>query len=1796
MKLTVPKRVLLGLVAAGVILNTVSFYVVSAASSTSVTDTLININKIKQTDTSNSTSTSTKISTENAVINVKTGNATVNQFKNFLQTKTATKSELTAFGWSFIISQFSTPFYNNLADTLNTSVFQQLSDQGITINSNPAVSDGFVDSQFTSKLVINSANMQMVRKSIIADLAYMPLYNYADGSTATVANILGDNNGLETAGLYFLDKYYYMDPTSSITENDLLIGSQNVYNANKQYITDSINSLNTLNAETTSSDQTDLKNLKYKEVKIPAYLSSDITTLYNQIFVQNYVELHLADIKKSDAFQAAVSGDKNGTVAMHFIETIASDPLSIDSYGDVCYLDANGDYVMLYPNYANPIFTAKTSNLQLSIGACNSSGFDKISVASDSDYQGIYQSHYENNQLTGRTAVIAALQKNGLSEYSSSAAATLISSALGTSGYSNLYNSLYSTTGETLLSNEKMFAFNKAIATLYSTNIRKKVLATAPTNLASGTTDIMDITADTKSYMTRFIPNLADGTSTNFGNQLIFTKSPSMCAYVTDNVNPFTIIELPTAINSTGGTSWGYEKADATISALPVPTTTLIKTAKTEFTENMELSPEGCASVFIKFVLAIRGFFGTATGVNVLQSFLAGAAKSAHFLYPTATDGSAGDAMMASQYLKQEYSTANLRVDDDFAFTAGMKNIYNDATLTTVSASATTSNDTTGGTSYTTFSIPTKALDMGQSWNIYSDNPKGMFEGTLLKYQTGNSSANYRLDTIYYFIRDNRVSNKWEEYPAEDVSMTSFVWLNYYLSQLNFANVTFLSDTNSELDSSAVLLPYQKSASADNKVLFAASNETTTESLSDTASKAYGIKTQVAEFSPYTLVLGLMKNTDFDKLTASTVSVAAETTTPSNLLQTLGNFFKSPLTAIGNIIAGFLQWAHDGIAVGQFGQIFNISWISDTGFMQIVFSWYWFLVGILIVLMACYKLIRNSVDKSSSLGTSIAHIVLCIVMAVLPMVVFYGTIIGYNKISDSLLNNVTNKMALEDLEINNESKIDEDLGFEQQYQLFRQQFSTIQTTYDEIRLQLLNGWNDWDNTPVYSSSDISLKTLSDQVAYDQIANIGRVIKSSGSYTATNPDPADLVPSAWYSCKGFVPVHENLYKNSLYYYFYDWIKSQYLSYFATIGDTTTSTSSESLLAFENYAKQMSFGTEKSAIDNEKSIFADEQNALINLKGGVSTMYNDVDYVYGKSLAAPDGYLQEQDLFGLGYLFKTNSSAESDMIKDESTSDYSGSNLALAASALRSDNLPLGFLLESPYWKIYSQSMYLQKQALSTNYLPPFSSNYIFKYTNDSNFGRRSLLATTVDLDKASSYVNSYYSPKITPLEYKLIALNAKIYKDVVQLLKYHQTSVRDASLMNELALVCTFDFNSEFGGYKIDGTTVQPTKFTGSSMDLDKLIRVMYTPANMFDTADTNSIFVQDGTQTIYMIYDRSFGIITAIVVVLAELLVAIVTFFRMILLWVIFILAAIFSLLYYVIRKDTSSKLWYGVLVQIMALFGCQFVTIWMLSVLTDYMSTSSDGMLILYSLGLLILFAANLIVTGVCVWMIFKDATNVGGSIAYQFSGMLMDQIKGGFRDMFAKHSGINAGNVSILNENKAKSDTDCSNGDASRMEEIRDAAERVSDSQHLEGNQSEAESLDDQEQFTQSEAGGVNKTDPSEEDVSNNNTANDAATASNDTTSNASNQESEHSVPSEEQRSSTDSMNESQRASNDVIDSSSFDNNYVNRSNDSESQAASSSEPAQKADGVKNKSDTGNHNNSGDSTTAFSDNNFRI
>ena len=495
-------------------------------------------------------------------------------------------------------------------------------------------------------------------------------------------------------------------------------------------------------------------------------------------------------------------------------------------------------------------------------------------------------------------------------------------------------------------------------------------------------------------------------------------------------------------------------------------------------------------------------------------------------------------------------------------------------------------------------------------------------------------------DQLVMLLRDTRIDDVWTIYGVDDVSLITFVWMNYYLPkslvfrtfvdgtydntkifenfQKNFYNswsqladntnktydefrennsdsnlaiepmeTIFGDSTNVQWPKNTVIMgPYiecfgESSKSGDNYSISLPSDiaqrfnyklypdtsptpclvvqsyiQGTPADGAVTAADVVKYGQNYVSINVYDLFMGVYKNTNTNlNLIANVTGAGGDNVifSKNDILSGLWQLVRYPGSSITNIISSILQFAHSAMTGASFANFFQLSWLTNTEYWQTMLKYYFIVMLALVSFSVVYIILKAVTNKQLRFVDTGKHVVVNIALVVLPLFLVHGLVFTTDSITKTSLSASMDKSAVAETSAYVISKNNQNAVFEAGYQMFRDNLSTVEDTLSQYSYQTPKTYLASVNEFVYANQ--TLQNSLNNTGYSQILSQGL--------------------DRWYDYRNFVPVHKKLYSEDLYYYFYDFIKWQYLQYLSSIDEGQS-------IVLSSRAYEYQFGADPSVI--------------------------------------------------------------------------------------------------------------------------------------------------------------------------------------------------------------------------------------------------------------------------------------------------------------------------------------------------------------------------------------------------------------------------------------------------------------------------------------------------------------------------------------------------------------------------------------------------------------------------------------
>lgn len=969
-----------------------------------------------------------------------------------------------------------------------------------------------------------------------------------------------------------------------------------------------------------------------------------------------------------------------------------------------------------------------------------------------------------------------------------------------------------------------------------------------------------------------------------------------------------------------------------------------------------------------------------------------------------------------------------------------------------------------------------------------------------IELENGNNA-----NALRFILNDQRVSDVLENYPLEDITLLSFVWRNYYIPQTPFrtklntatsdtegsyklkndSSIVFKVDEDSFICEDVALTPYNAissiEASVNNTLVWTNACSSEQESklspgVVDTGTglgeiDSLGVNHTSVHRVSYNfgiLLLAVNKNTQGDNLTNLVAGYdASKEFNTDDIMNKVAYFFEHPVISIANIFLGFVQMVHNNVAVGSVGNIFDISWVIDLAIAKGLLKWYIATSAAICCVVLVIRGLRYIFNKKQKLSGIIREWGMTVCLSTVPVIVLYSLSDGLKLMSTAMTRDIAGNLAAVEIEKEVTASENLNINFETVYTAYKEQFEGIEDNYEKLSIKVPLRWNASLKQMEYKNQTI--KELYDSVEYSNILASAKLEASMLEATASDDDTIETmyknqdasVNHLYYSYTEFIPVNYEKYSSNIFYYFYDYIKYQYLAYWA-------SQSEGSSAAFASAAKNFSLPD----IENDElwssyvgRMWNAEKNMLLKSYNGMYIMMHDKDYTYDK-LYDSDGDavytgVYPTDMFGISYLFnmtdlssvekgysgmpsteylqamKTDNQLSAWKAYTQDTYSKNMGNYSSTASELArmqrinrsylvKDFYPLAYIMDNPAWQLikYNNPAITRKPS-SDNFIDyTFTPHYIESEFEDNYVGIPKV--STLNANNMGSMRTAIEGLKFTSLTGKRIpwraygsksALYAHTFtgddysKDMTDFetltTEFTEDAFKQVKDLTEYLQGDIRDSSLIFAAALVATMEFNKT-FSGGFLENNHLEPRSFTE----DSMDLDKFMrvtyarsmddITKNTNVMYMIYEQEGGIVTAIVVALTEIMIFVTMLARVAVLFLLLLGCAYVCFCYTFHKFKERQTMVIGLLTQLLQIIASQFVLIFVVTQSMSWVSTMNTTVTRLFVAILMLLCCFAL--TRWSLYMLFvllKDFKNFGGAIIQGSVNATMARMQSAFTDI---------------------------------------------------------------------------------------------------------------------------------------------------------------------------------------------------
>lgn len=853
-------------------------------------------------------------------------------------------------------------------------------------------------------------------------------------------------------------------------------------------------------------------------------------------------------------------------------------------------------------------------------------------------------------------------------------------------------------------------------------------------------------------------------------------------------------------------------------------------------------------------------------------------------------------------------------------------------------------------------------------------------------------AGRYFISQYYLLTRDNRISGKLGANSVNDIALVTYFWDRYYMpdkmamwgvllediwknkdfvqdnleegreSFEDWSEMNVIENTEEEMaedrsmnlenyiykylrPDDIVFLPYASSTTdstlrvyyTPHEELIMASVFNQTQSRSEWESwQGAALPNTRIPVNYHDYIMCLQKNTDYVHNYQIQPTITPEATKNydvEDLMTIAGEFATNPVSAIKYIVSGMMFDGHRIFGIGPLGSSFDLNWITTNPLYIWISARYVSFIAVVLCAILMIRVVRYLLaGRKDSLWGLAQDCGLLVCTSMVPILVLNSFIWCFSITSKGLLREASYKSLLYETQLKAAERINSDAAVDTEIAIFKQQFDGLTGLYDGVMFDYIQQYDYLNDEPIYAQEAWS----------DMLENV----------------KFQLTYKGWYDKDGFVPVHRNYYDTSIYYFFYDYLKSSMINYYARAEDGALGQYT-SLCSKFDYS-DMDIATLPQ--DKQREILLVEQEFAMS-KGGFRRMLRDAEYVYGESILLANDTIYDKpymrDIWGMYMIFEEPGSVFAD-------------------SSLQTQ------IRKSGYWQTWTRSAPFVYNNNTFRKLHPDISSTDLNYANPDviyyETGRTQLFTSVLDaynpdlnpgLSSSDGVaLNQHFNPvELTPFEAQLAKVIEKSYDDIVEILDLMPDQISDETAISVAAILLTCNLNNMMG--------VEPSMPILSSMNMDMLLRTILI---------RDITHLENGVNLLYGLLDEGFGLIGVFAVIFFEVLVAVLFVMRIGLI----VSTIMLSLTYGMVQfgfKDFSyrNRLLIGCVTQYIACFLLHTI-----SLFTVYGMAKAISYLhavpVIGTLGVLCLAIVAFIFLGILhikLWTIFiADWRHLGGAI----------------------------------------------------------------------------------------------------------------------------------------------------------------------------------------------------------------------
>lgn len=661
----------------------------------------------------------------------------------------------------------------------------------------------------------------------------------------------------------------------------------------------------------------------------------------------------------------------------------------------------------------------------------------------------------------------------------------------------------------------------------------------------------------------------------------------------------------------------------------------------------------------------------------------------------------------------------------------------------------------------------------------------------------------------------------------------------------------------------------------------------------------------------------------------------------------------NPITTISKYIAGLLQSWHMSLSSGNLSSLFYIEKDNMGNWFDRLAIICFTLALIVLTIRTCILLLKSITSKDITFVGVVKATVIAAVLALCPVILLTLMTNGVKYLSDHGMDTASLKYGAVSLEAELQEKAEtKDTIGNEELMYFIENFSA---KYENL---------------------IEMKTMTDEpYLYD-------TLKLSDVTNKINGAPQDKK----YTGTEFVCALEEYYDQSIFYYFLDYYLNLYVSKRPSLS-----------LSDDNWQEEL-------------------QDSMYNTRGTMESVFSSKNFIYGDTAELAPSKQVVDDVFGLGMLFYVDDSNPEDRgfsypIEIFDSTYHNTDYLA------EPDNTYWSCILNNDVFYKYNQEEVKntliragksESEATVISNMPVYNRKVLENYRNIiksdiTAIGQIEVNPIVISSERISKVYNVPVA-NFTPLEQKIWKVNNNIFDSVNKYFNLHVDNIHDYTDVVQLAAISTYEFNKVFGvsGDLFDRAQVEPISIEKSSLTLDTVFKAIF---------NNNNRNVATSYDLMYELTLNQNGILTAIVLLITEVVLSIYTFVRMVHLIQIYIMATISCSFAYGWRRNLQNKAWLGLLWQIVYFLGTHSILIFILNLFSNQPLGENAFVFFFLAVGLLVVSVIAVVIEISMIMFVLKHWRDLGGQIVADKATAMVNNLSAAIED------GVDAENATIEN-----------------------------------------------------------------------------------------------------------------------------------------------------------------------------------